>query len=196
MLVVVVKLSCLKDKPLQGFIETTAHKQVIKWLRFLHVTFLESPMCFTKTSLHNHLTSTDKLTFLLQLRNKQNLAIKTTEQTCHKLYNIPMILDLEKLFEHLTKLGISFHQHLKTYKRNFKRRKQHTGPAAFAMNQSLQCFSPYVSAFSMSINTPPWTVFTFCLAEGSSNFLKISCVPSSGCEPENHFEENGFNPID
>ena len=52
----------------------------------------------------------------------------------------------------------------------------------FSVNQS--CISPYVSAFSMSINTPPWTVFTFCLAEGSSNFFKICCVPSSGCEPE------------
>ena len=38
-----------------------------------------------------------------------------------------MILDLEKLFEHLTKLGISFHQHLKTWERSFKYRKQHSG---------------------------------------------------------------------
>ena len=37
----------------------------------------------------------------------------------------------------------------------------------------------------MSINTPPCTVFTFCLAEGSSNFLKISWVPSSACAPAN-----------
>ena len=46
-------------------------------------------------------------------------------------------------------------------------------------------FLPYVSAFSMSINTPPCTVFTFCLAEGSSNFLKMSWVPSSACAPAN-----------
>ena len=46
-------------------------------------------------------------------------------------------------------------------------------------------YLPYVSAFSMSINTPPCTVFTFCLAEGSSNFLKMSWVPSSACAPAN-----------